>query len=227
MSKNLNELKYRELMYRFLASIFIEEVNQETLDTMLEMEFPQIDEPEISWEQDLKAGYETLAGVLETFRGKSKEEQAEMLEDLAADYAKTFLAAGDAAGKAAFPYESVYTGTDSQFGGSVQMNLNAEYAARGFSMREDMFKIMEDHIGLELNYMAELLKEQAAEIEAGEEKKADKLSKDMKKFFRRHISNWALLFANDIYKYTDRDFYKAIARITIGFMELEQKTILG
>ena len=94
-------------------------------------------------------------------------------------------------------------------------------------MREDMFKIMEDHIGLELNYMAELLKEQAAEIEAGEEKKADKLSKDMKKFFRRHISNWALLFANDIYKYTDRDFYKAIARITIGFMELEQKTILG
>ena len=75
MSKNLNELKYRELMYRFLASIFIEEVNQETLDAMLEMEFPQIDEPEISWEQDLKAGYETLAGVLETFRGKSKEEQ--------------------------------------------------------------------------------------------------------------------------------------------------------
>ncbi len=227
MSKNLNELKYRELMYRFLASVFIEEVNQEMLDAMLEMEFPQIDEPEINWEQDLKAGYEMLAGVIESFRGKSKEEQAEMLEDLAADYAKTFLAAGDAAGKAAFPYESVYTGTDSQFGGSVQMNLNAEYAARGFSMREDMFKIMEDHIGLELNYMAELLKEEAEQLAAGEEKKADKLSKDMKKFFRRHISNWVLLFANDIYKYTDRDFYKAIARITIGFMELEQKTILG
>jgi len=162
--------------------------------------------------------------VLDQFRGKSEEETKDMLEDLAADYAKTFLAAGDAAGKAAFPYESVYTGTDSQFGGSVQMNLNAEYAAKGYSMKEDMFKIMEDHIGLELNYMAELLKEQSEETD---EKKADKLSKDMKKFFRRHISNWVMLFANDIYKYTDRDFYKAIARITIGFMELEQKTIVG
>ena len=91
-------------------------------------------------------------------------------------------------------------------------------------MKEDMFKIMEDHIGLEFNYMAELLKEQSEETD---EKKADKLSKDMKKFFRRHISNWVMLFANDIYKYTDRDFYRAIARITIGFMELEQKTILG
>lgn len=227
MSKNLNELKYRELMYRFLASVFIEEVNKEMLDALLEMEFPKIEEPEVNYEQDLKAGYELLAEVIDQFRGKDEKETADMLEDLAADYAKTFLAAGDAAGKAAFPYESVYTGTDSQFGGSVQMNLNAEYAARGFSMREDMFKIMEDHIGLELNYMAELLKEQAEMIEAGEEKKADKLSKNMKKFFRRHISNWVNLFANDIYKYTQRDFYKAIARILLGFMEMEQKTILG
>ncbi len=227
MSKNLNEIKYRELMYRFLASVFIEEVNEEMLANMLEMEFPIIEDPEVNFEQDLKAGYEMLVEVLDGFRGKSEAETKEMLEDLAADYAKTFLAAGDAAGKAAFPYESVYTGTDSQFGGSVQMNLNAEYAARGFSMREDMFKIMEDHIGLELNYMAELLKEQAEMIEAGEEKKADKLSKDMKKFFRRHISNWTGLFANDIYKYTDRDFYRAIARVTLGFIEMEEKTILG
>lgn len=222
--KNTAYMKYRELMYRFLASVFIEEVDQESLAAMLDMEFPEIDEPEANWEQDLKAGYEMLADVLDQYRGKSEEETKDMLEDLAADYAKTFLAAGDAAGKAAFPYESVYTGTDSQFGGSVQMNLNAEYAAKGYSMKEDMFKIMEDHIGLELNYMAELLKEQSEETD---EKKADKLSKDMKKFFRRHISNWVMLFANDIYKYTDRDFYKAIARITIGFMELEQKTILG
>ena len=77
---------------------------------------------------------------VKTLRSKIKTEEAtkDMLEDLAADYAKTFLAAGDAAGKAAFPYESVYTGTDSQFGGSVQMNLNAEYAARGLSMKEYM-----------------------------------------------------------------------------------------
>ena len=224
---NGNEMKYREMMYRFLSGLFIEEVNNELLSVLLETEFPKIEEPEETWEQDLKAGYELLQRVLEEFRGKSEEEKAAMLEDLAADYARTFLAAGDAAGKAAFPYESVYTGTDSQFGGSVQMNLNADYAARGFSMREDMFVIMEDHIGLELNFMAELLKEQQEAIASGDTKAAEKAAKDAKKFFRRHIANWVLLFANDIYKYPQRDFYKSIARITIGFMEFEQKTILG
>ena len=220
-------LKYRELMYRFLSGLFMEEVDREMLDAMLEMEFPEIDEPGPDGAADLKAGYEMLAGVLNDFRGKDEQTVNEMLEDLAADYAKTFLAAGDASGKAAFPYESVYTGTDSQFGGSVQMNLNAEYAARGLFMREDMFKVMEDHVGLEFNYMAELLKEQEELLEAGEEKKADKLSKDQKKFFRRHIINWVNIFANDIYKYTERDFYKSIARLTIGFIESEQKLIQG
>lgn len=224
---NLEMMKYRELMYRFLASVFIEEITKETLTDLLVMELPVIENPENAWEQDLSAGYEMFAGALDGFRGKSDDETAEMLEDLAADYAKTFLAADDAAGKAAFPYESVYTGNDSQFGGSVQMNLNAEYASKGFSMREDMFRIMEDHVGLEFCYMAELLKEQAAAIEAGEEKDSDKLSKDQKKFFKRHLNNWVNMFANDIYKYSERDFYKSIARITIGFMELEQAIILG
>ena len=224
---NTELMKYRELMYRFLSSVFIEEITKETLDGMLAMEFPKFETPENNWEQDLSAGYETLSGVLEQFRGKTDAETADLLEDLAADYAKAFLAAGDASGKAAFPYESVYTGNDSQFGGSVQMNLNAEYASRGFSMREDMFRIMEDHIGLEFCYMAEMLKEQAEAVEAEDEKRSDKLSKDMKKFFKRHIINWVTQFANDIYKYTERDFYKGIARITIGFMELEQTIIQG
>lgn len=224
---NLELMKYRELMYRFLSSVFIEEVTKDMMNALLEMKFPEIAETGASWEQDLKAGYEGFSAVLDQYRGKSDEEMAAILEDLAADYAKTFLAAGDAAGKAAFPYESVYTGTDSQFGGSVQMNLNADYASRGFTMREDMFKIMEDHIGLEFCYMAEMLKEQAEAIEAGEQKAADKLAKDQKKFFKRHIINWVMMFANDIYKYSERDFYKSIARITIGFMELEQSIIQG
>lgn len=224
---NLELLKYRELMYRFLSGVFMEEITKETLTSLLEMELPEIGEAKTNWEQDLLAGYEMLAKVLDGYRGKSEKETAEILEDLAADYAKTFLAAGDAAGKAAFPYESVYTGTDSQFGGSVQMNLNADYAAKGLSVREDMFRVFEDHIGLEFGYMAEMLKEQAEALDKKDEKKAGKLSKDMKKFFKRHINNWAGQFANDIYKYTERDFYRSIARITIGFLEQEQEIIQG
>lgn len=221
--KNLELMKYREMMYRMLSSIYINEIDADMLRALSGTEFPEFEEPEYGWQRDLKAGFEMVREYLSAFEGKSNEEKEELLEDLAADYAKTFLAAGDASGKAAFPYESVYTGTDSRFGGSVQMQLNALYAAKGFQMKEDMFRIMEDHIGLEFGYMAELLKRQA---ETEDEHEWEELKYDMEEFFRDHIINWAALFANDIYKYSDREFYKGIARITLGFTAAE-KEFLG
>ena len=225
MSKEMKDLnQYREWMYRFLASVFIQEIDAPMLASLREMEFPAFEETTIPWQQDLDAGFRLIESYLNGFEGKSEEEISALLEDLAADYAKVFLAAGDAAGKAAFPYESIYTGFDSAFGGSLQMNLSALYASKGLTMREDMFKIMEDHIGLELNYMAELLKEEA---DAEEVSVAEKLQSEQNEFFQSHLINWALQFAADIYKYTERDFYKGIARMTMGFMEAEQAFYRG
>lgn len=220
MNKEMKELNtYREWMYRFLASVFIQEIDGAMLASLQKMTFPSFPETNTPWQQDLDAGFRLIESYLTGFEGKSEEEVSALLEDLAADYAKVFLAAGDAAGKAAFPYESIYTGFDSAFGGSLQMNLSALYASKGLTMREDMFRIMEDHIGLELNYMAELLKEEA---DAEDDSLAKDLQKQQSDFFRTHLINWAMQFAADIYKYTERDFYKGIARMTMGFMEAEQ-----
>ena len=225
MSKEMKDLnQYREWMYRFLASVFIQEIDAPMLASLRVMEFPAFEETTVPWQQDLNAGFRLIESYLNGFEGKSEEEITALLEDLAADYAKVFLAAGDAAGKAAFPYESIYTGFDSAFGGSLQMNLSALYASKGLTMREDMFKIMEDHIGLELNYMAALLKEEA---DAKEASVADQLHSEQNDFFQSHLINWALQFAADIYKYTERDFYKGIARMTMGFMEAEQAFYRG
>ena len=67
--------------------------------------------------------------------------------------------------------------------------------------------------------MAELLKE---ESDAADEATADDLRKQQCEFFQTHLINWAAQFAADIYKYTERDFYKGVARMTMGFMEAEQ-----
>lgn len=214
MSEKKPELtRSRELMYRLLSSIYIDEINNEMLTALRELELPAMPENTGSWQEDMRAGFELIGGHLAGFEGKDKEGTAALLEDLAADYAKTFLAAGDAAGRAAFPYETVYTGTDSMFGGSVQMQLNALYAANGFKMKEDMFKIMEDHIGLELCFMAELLA-------LGREDEAAV-------FFNDHLINWVGRFTADVYKYSERDFYKGIARVTRGFIEAEKQLFAG
>ena len=211
MSNSYNELTaYREGMYLFLAAIYLEEVDAEMLQVLLHSSFPVFEEPKTAFEQDLDAGYRLIEKGLASFAEKSEAETKELLDDLAADYAKAFLAAGDATGKAAFPYEAIYTGSDSAFGGSLQENLAAIYAAKGLSMSEEMFKVTEDHIGLELEFMAMLINEGAPQ----EEQKA---------FFQEHLINWALLFTADVYKYAERDFYKGIARITTGFLEAEQE----
>ena len=211
MSNSYDELTaYREGMYLFLAAIYLEEIDPEMLLVLLHSSFPVFADPKTSFEQDLDAGYRLIESGLSSFEGKTEEETKTLLEDLAADYAKTFLAAGDATGKAAFPYESIYTGTDSAFGGSLQQNLAAIYAEKGLSMSEEMFKVMEDHIGLELEFMAMLLNEGAP-------------VKEQKTFFQDHLINWALSFTADVYKYSERDFYKGIARITTGFLEAEQE----
>ena len=220
--RNRELTKYREMMYRLLSSVYINEIDADMLEALRETGFPDLSGNGGDAEQELQAGFGLVKNALAAFDGKNKDETAELLEDLAADYAKTFLAAGDAAGKAAFPYESVYTGTDSAFGGSVQMQLNALYAAKGLQMKKDMFAIMEDHIGLELGYMAEMLKKQA---EAGSTEEAETLELEMMRFFSEHLANWTGQFAADVYKYSDRDFYKGIARLTRGFIEAEKQFI--
>ena len=221
----LELIKYRESMYRLFASIYIEEIDKDMLHRLLKLKLPKIGKPILNWQMDFNAGYDLFASYLEGYKDKPDETVDEMLEDLAADYAKIFLAAGEATGRAAFPYESVYTGHDSEFGGSIQTNLHALYAAKGLKMREDMFKIMEDHIGLEFNYMAELLAAQAEALKQDDEETSGKLLKEQIAFFREHLLNWTVSFTNDVYKYADRDFYKGVARMTSGFMGFEQAVL--
>lgn len=212
MSKEDKELlEQRILMYRFLSSVFMDELDENLLKALMEADLPEhiSDEP---WSDNISEGFKLVKQSLEGAKGGSDEEIKSFLEDLAADYAKTFLAAGDAAGKAAFPYEAIYAGTDSPHGGSIEMQLDAKYAASGLKMREDMFKVSCDHISLELEYMARMLEEGSEEA-----------NKEAKEFFDEHIINWAGLFANDIYKYSERDYYKGIARILLGFIEAEKE----
>lgn len=221
----LELIRYRESMYRLFASLYIEELDKDMLEKLLKLRLPKITTPKQNWQIDFNAGYELFENYLEGYRGRSEEVVDANLEDLAADYAKIFLAAGQASGKAAFPYESVYVGTDSEFGGSIQTNLHALYMSKGLKMKEDMFKIMEDHIGLEFNYMAELLHAQADALKEDDEETSQKLRKEQISFFREHIMNWTTSFTNDIYKYADRDFYKGLARMTSGFLGFEQAVL--
>lgn len=143
------------------------------------------------------------------------------LDDLAADYAKVFLAAGDATGRAAFPYESVYVDRRHRVGGSTEMQMRSLFLERGLKADPDTYRTMDDNIGLMLEYQANVCEELAAALEAGETEKANAILAEQKAFVKKHLTNWIYTFTSDVIRYSERDFYKGVAKVTSGFIKKE------
>lgn len=150
-----------------------------------------------------------------------KPEVDAKLDDLAADFAKVFLAAGDATGRAAFPYESVYVDKRHRVGGSTEMQMRALYLERGLEADPEAYRTMDDNIGLMLEYQGNVCEELAAALEAGDDEKATAILKEQKTFVKKHLTNWVYSFTADVIKYSERDFYKGVAKITNGFIKKE------
>ena len=90
----------RRNLYHFFARFFQKEIDEVFFEQLKHIEFPAERE-----ENALTEFQDALLRLNEYF----EYDAGESLDDLAADYAKTFLGAGNAQGDSAFPYESVYT----------------------------------------------------------------------------------------------------------------------
>ena len=205
--------KARAAMYRFLGGLYVMEVDAEQLKLLKKLEFPAV-EGTGDADRDLQEGYALLREYLE----KITEDD---LDDLAADYAKVFLAAGDATGRAAFPIEAVYVDKRHRVGGSTEMQMHALYKARGREADPQVYRTMDDHIGLMLEYMGMLCEELAAALETENREQACSLLREQKDFVKTHLTNWAYSFTGDVIRYAERDFYKGVAKVTSGFLKKE------
>lgn len=232
----------RAAMYRFLGGLYIMEVDREQLERLKELTFPEV-EGEGAADLDLREGYALMHGDIARIaaefgakdaanadpaaeaEGNAFVGQADALNDLAADYAKTFLAAGDAAGRAAFPYESVYVDKRRRVGGSTEMQMRALYLERGLTADPAAFRVPDDHIGLILEYQACLCEEMAAALEAHDAEKAAGLAAEQRDLLKKHLMNWALSFTADVIRCAERDFYKGVAKITGGFLKKESELL--
>lgn len=207
--------KDRALMYRFLGELYLMEVDAAQLGAMKKMVFQDTSE---EVDPDLREGFVLMGKAVS---GMSEDD----LDDLAADYAKTFLAAGDATGRAAFPYESVYVDKKHRVGGSTEMQMHALYKARGREADPQMYRTMDDHIGLILEYQGLLCEELEEALKKEEQEKVVSLLKEQKELLTSHLTNWVFAFSEDVLRYAERDFYKAVALITRGFLKQEKNLL--
>lgn len=179
--------------YRLLSRLFCREVDEALLDELKAMPFPAA-------EGELGEGYALLKDYLDNCGENA-------IEELAVDYATVFLAAGSADGSAAIPCESVYTSPKRLYMQQAWEDVRELYAAHGLGRDDAQPDLHEDHLSLELEFMAWL-------IENG-------CVREQKDFLNGHLLNWVPAFAGDIEKYARADFYKAAGRIAAAFLALE------
>lgn len=214
-------LKGRETMYSFLGRMCEKEIDEQSLEDLLARKelftkFKSISE----LDADVKEGFEELYSYLIRLRGGKLSEA--MLE-LAVDYANLFLGVGHARGKGiAHPSESTYM-VGHLYHDAVDQVFEA-YLGEDL-IKSPHFKEPEDHIALELYFMAHLCKK--AIMSLNSEKRQDflKYLNMQKTFLVEHLLKWAPSFAEDIVKNANTLFYKALGKMMKGFLNMEKKII--
>ena len=196
----------RRNLYHLFSRLFQKEIDQPFYESLKHIAFPADRE-----ENALTEFKDALLRLNEYF----EYDAGESLEDLAADYAKTFLGAGNAQGSAAFPYESVYTSPRHVMMQDAWNQACEIYETKGVERNEESSGLMEDHIAVELDFMAFLCDETSrfTETLAGLE--------EQREFLNRHLLNWVPEFCLDIKYHADTEFYRMVGQLTTGFLQLD------
>lgn len=135
------------------------------------------------------------------------DEQARI--DLAADYNRLFLGMGP---QPVPPYESVYTSEEGLLMQDARDEVVRAYQAAGLEVGKD-FGLPEDHLALELEFMASLAQRAAAAFEAGEAEQAWQLVADSRAFLTDHLAVWVPAFSADVAARARTTFYEGLAAL--------------
>jgi anaerobic sulfite reductase subunit A len=212
-------MKYRASYYQMLSRLYEKEISEGLLSQLAGMSYPDdIEQPQ------MKEGYELLAGFFQSVAAKKEAGTADagseisLLDELASDYAKVFLAAGEVKGNAAFPYESVYTSKSKLVMQEAWEEVTAIYAERGLGLVAEQSDIKEDHIAIELKYMAYLCGQYGKE-------ETESLIAEQKSFLEKHLLNWVGKLEEDILQYARSDFYKGVGKLTLGYLTYDAELL--
>ena len=202
----IDVLESREKTYNFLSRLFRVEVDQDLLDNLLKMKFPAKSD-----NGNIDKGYKLIRKFLE-------KADANTLTDLAIDYVRTFIGSGSDGFSAAYPFESVYTSPKRLMMQDSRDEVLVLYHAAGLDKQES-WKEGEDHIALELEFIAILTKRAIEAYKNADDEACAYLLLQQKNFLEDHIKPWFPMMAQDMCKFSETDFYNGLSSLAQGVIE--------
>lgn len=210
----------RSRVYNFLARIYGREVDEASLRLMLKAvnELSRLAEEMGEVDERIKHGLKLLVGYLESSAGR---ETKDVLLELAAEYADLFLGVKEIP---LHPSESVYLSKTHLMYQKQRDEVLKIYRDEGVDKVKE-FSEPEDHAALELQFMEYLCERTAEALEKDDVKEAKRLLEVQKKFLDEHALKWMPKLAKDIVENAETDFYKGVAYLTDGFLDLDRKAL--
>lgn len=189
----IEDIENTSAIYKLLSRAFIREVDVQFLRQLRTADF-----------------YESLKQAGVDFGDEFlKQDEDSLLEDLAVEYARLFIVPGEGIS----PYESVYL--EQRFYGEAAGQVKEFYHQCGLTVGSE--SMMPDHIGLELELMGHLKRNEAEAIKndnIGNSKWVDLFQQ----FATDERCKWMTQFFTDVEKTAEHAFYKGMAMLGKGMM---------
>ncbi|MGI9862154.1 molecular chaperone TorD family protein [Moorella naiadis] len=207
-------LQGRELVYSFLARVYQEGPNQEMLGALAGEQF-LAELAADSQNEDLTAGCRQMQVELAAHR----EDLEAYHQELQEDYNRLFVGPGHLE---APPWESVYRSQEHLLFSEKTLAVREFYRSFGLESKKKNQE-PDDHLGLELEFMAWLCREAAAKVQDGGV--CEKLLTGQKRFLQEHLEQWVPALTADIQRAARTDFFRGLARLTRGWLATDASEV--
>lgn len=213
--KNLIKVhQFREMLYLFLSRSFSREVDKTFLQSLFEVSHSFQNSLKDVDESSLSRGREFLESFCKEVRRADEEV---VLGDLARHYALLFLGVGS---ENVALCESAYRNERGLLFQNAYFDILEKYREVGLGKRED-FSEPEDHLSLELAYMAHLSHWTFSSIETGKEEEVEKFHQYQRDFLKGHLLPWIPRFVRGLSEVSSSTFYKALAYLLEGYIKID------
>ena len=132
--------------------------------------------------------------------------------DLETDYLNLFIGAGKVL---APPWESVYSSEERLVFQEETLQVRAWYRRYGLQS-EQLYHEPDDHIGLELSFLAHLAQLALQASEQNDETRFAKILRDQQAFLTEHPLRWTQTWCDLVDEHARTDFYRGVALLVNG-----------